>query len=154
MTHLKEGDNAPSFTGTDQNGNAVSLKDFRGQKLVLYFYPKDMTPTCTVQACNLRDNYALLKKEGFAVIGISPDPVARHHKFTAAYQLPFTLIADPDHTIIDLYGVWGEKKLYGRLYQGLHRTTFVIDEKGKITRIIGRPKSKDHAAEILADSEK
>mgnify|MGYP001054514451 CR=1 FL=1 len=150
MSYLKEGDRAPLFTGVDQNDDTVSLKDFKGRKVVLYFYPKDMTPTCTVQACNLRDNYALLQEKGYAVIGVSPDPVKKHKKFETAYQLPFTLLADPDRVIISRYEVWGEKKLYGRTYQGLLRTTFVIDEKGRITKIITKPKSKSHAAEILA----
>ena len=149
-THLKEGDKAPAFSGKDQNGNKISLSAYKGQKLVLYFYPQDDTPTCTIQACNLRDNYALLKKEGFAVIGISPDEVTDHKKFEEKYQLPFTLIADPDHAIIDKYGVWGEKQLYGRHYMGLHRTTFVIDEKGIINKIYLRPKNKSHAEEILS----
>jgi len=148
-THLKEGDKAPAFSGKDQNGNKVSLSKYKGQKVVLYFYPEDDTPTCTIQACNLRDNYALLKREGFVVIGVSPDEVNTHKKFEAKYQLPFTLIADPDHTIIDKYGVWGEKQLYGRKYMGLHRTTFVIDEKGIINKIYLRPKNKAHAEEII-----
>ncbi len=149
MTHLKEGDKAPAFTATDQNGQKISLKDFKGQKLVLYFYPEDMTPTCTVQACNLRDNYALLKQNGYAVVGISPDTAAKHKKFETAHQLPFTLIPDTEHTIINLYGVWGEKSMYGRTYMGLLRTTFVIDEKGVIVKVILKPKSKKHAEEIV-----
>ncbi|MGN6292167.1 MAG: thioredoxin-dependent thiol peroxidase [Chitinophagaceae bacterium] len=148
-TNLKEGDKAPAFSGKDQNGNKISLSSYKGQKVVLYFYPEDDTPTCTIQACNLRDNYALLKQEGFVVIGVSPDEVNTHKKFEAKYQLPFTLVADPDHTIIDKYGVWGEKQLYGRKYMGLHRTTFVIDEKGVINKIYLRPKNKAHAEEII-----
>ncbi|HEX2845246.1 MAG TPA: thioredoxin-dependent thiol peroxidase [Chitinophagaceae bacterium] len=148
-TNLKEGDKAPAFSGKDQDGNKISLLSYKGQKVVLYFYPEDDTPTCTIQACNLRDNYALLKQEGFAVIGVSPDEVNTHKKFETKYQLPFTLIADPDHTIIDKYGVWGEKQLYGRKYMGLHRTTFVIDEKGIINKIYLRPKNKAHAEEII-----
>src|SRR5580704_9284389 len=119
MIQLKEGDKAPAFTGKDADGKKVSLSDFKGAPLVLYFYPQDDTPTCTVQACNLRDNYALLKKEGFTVIGVSPDEVEKHKKFETKYKLPFTLIADPTHAIIDKYGVWGEKQLYGRKYMGL-----------------------------------
>ena len=148
-TNLKEGDKAPAFSGKDQNGNKISLSSYKGQKVVLYFYPEDDTPTCTIQACNLRDNYALLKQEGFVVIGVSPDEVNSHKKFETKYQFPFTLIADPDHTIIDRYGVWGEKQLYGRKYMGLHRTTFVIDEKGIINKIYLRPKNKAHAEEII-----
>lgn len=150
MITLQEGDKAPAFKGQDQNGKTVSLSDFKGQKLVLYFYPQDDTPTCTVQACNLRDNYALLRKEGFEVLGVGPDEAAKHKKFEAKYNLPFTLLADPEHTIIDKYGVWDEKQLYGRHYMGLLRTTFVIDEKGIIRKIFLRPKNKQHAEEIVA----
>jgi peroxiredoxin Q/BCP len=149
MTHLKEGEKAPAFTGKDQDGQKVSLADYKGKKLVIYFYPQDATPTCTVQACNLRDNFSLLKKEGFSILGISPDDEKSHKKFEAKFQLPFTLLADPEHTIIDKYGVWGEKQLYGRNYLGLHRTTFLIDEKGKIRKIFLKPKSKTHAEEIV-----
>jgi peroxiredoxin Q/BCP len=148
-THLKEGEKAPAFTGIDQDGNKISLSDFKGQKVVLFFYPEDDTPTCTIQACNLRDNYALLQKNGFKVIGISPDNVKSHQKFRAKFNLPFTLIADPEHKIIDKYGVWGKKNLYGREYMGLHRTTFVIDEKGMIFKIFLRPRNKAHAEEIV-----
>ena len=149
MTHLQEGDKAPAFTGKDQNGNKVSLSDLKGKKVVLYFYPEDDTPTCTVQACNLRDNYALLKREGFTILGISPDEEKKHKKFGAKYDLPFTLVADPEHKIIDKYGVWGEKQLYGRKYMGLHRTTFHVDEKGVIRKIFLKPRSKQHAEEIV-----
>ena len=149
MITLKEGDKAPAFTGKDQDDKKVSLADYKGKKLVLYFYPEDDTPTCTIQACNLRDNFALLKQNGFTVLGVSPDEVAKHKKFENKYNLPFTLIADPSHTIIDKYGVWGEKQLYGRKYMGLHRTTFVIDEKGVIRKIFLRPKNKQHAEEII-----
>lgn len=124
-THLQEGQKAPAFTGIDQDGNKVSLADFKGQKVVLFFYPEDDTPTCTVQACNLRDNYALLKQNGFTVIGISPNDERDHRKFREKFSLPFTLLADPQRKIIDKYGVWGLKNLYGREYMGLHRTTFV-----------------------------
>lgn len=148
-TQLTEGQKAPAFKGRDQNGKAVSLSDFTGKKVVLYFYPEDDTPTCTVQACNLRDNYSLLKKHGWVVLGVSPDDEKKHKKFEAKYDLPFTLIADPDHSIIDKYGVWGEKQLYGRQYMGLHRTTFLIDEKGVIRKIFLRPKNKQHAEEII-----
>lgn len=148
-TDLKEGEKAPAFTGIDQDGNKVSLNDFKGQKIVLFFYPEDDTPTCTVQACNLRDNYGLLTKNGFKVIGISPDDVKSHQKFKEKFSLPFTLVADPDHKIIDKYGVWGQKKLYGREYMGLHRTTFIINEKGIISKIFLRPRNKAHAEEIV-----
>src|SRR5450432_1502291 len=149
MTQLKEGDKAPAFTGKDQNGQKVSLADHKGKKIVLYFYPEDDTPTCTIQACNLRDNYALLKKEGFVVLGLSPDEEKKHKKFEAKYGLPFILVSDPDHKIIEKYGVWGEKQLYGRKYMGLHRTTFLIDEKGLIRKIFLKPKNKAHAEEIV-----
>jgi peroxiredoxin Q/BCP len=149
MITLQEGDKAPAFTGHDQDGKQVSLADFKGKKVVLYFYPQDDTPTCTVQACNLRDNFALLRKEGLIVIGISPDDEKSHKKFETKFSLPFPLLADPDHKIIDKYGVWGEKQLYGRKYLGLHRTTFLIDEKGIIRKIFLKPKSKQHAEEIV-----
>ena len=149
MITLQEGDKAPAFTGYDQNGQKISLADYKGKKLVVYFYPQDDTPTCTVQACNLRDNFALLRKEGLTVIGISPDDEKSHKKFETKFSLPFPLLADPEHKIIDKYGVWGEKQLYGRKYLGLHRTTFLIDEKGVIRKIFLKPKSKQHAEEIL-----
>lgn len=149
-THLKEGDKAPAFTAKDQSGKKVSLKDYAGRKLVLYFYPEDDTPTCTVQACNLRDNYALLRKHGFEVAGISPDESAKHRKFADKFQLPFTLLADPTHAILEKYGVWGEKQMFGNRYMGVHRTTFVIDEKGVIQKIFLRPANKAHAEEIIA----
>lgn len=157
MTHLTEGKKAPVFKGKDQNGDTISLADYKGKKIVLYFYPADDTPTCTVQACNLRDNHSLLKKKGFVVLGVSPDEEKKHKKFEAKYELPFNLLADADHKIIDKYGVWGEKQLYGRTYLGLHRTTFLIDEKGVIRKIFLKPKSKKHTEEILdawADIEK
>lgn len=149
MITLKEGSKAPAFKGKDQDGKTVSLADYKGKKLVLYFYPQDDTPTCTVQACNLRDNYGILKNNGFEVLGISPDEEKKHKKFEDKYDLPFTLLADPNHVIIDKYGVWGEKQLYGRKYMGLHRTTFLIDEKGIIRKIFLKPKSKQHSEEIL-----
>lgn len=150
MVTLQVGDKAPAFKGKDQNGNVVSLADFKGKKVVLYFYPEDDTPTCTVQACNLRDHYGPLKQEGFEVLGVSPDEEKKHKKFEAKYNLPFTLLADPEHKIIDKYGVWDEKQLYGRKYMGILRTTFVLDEKGIIRKIFLRPKNKQHAEEIVA----
>ena len=149
MTTLTEGSKAPAFKGTDQNGKVVSSTDYKGEKIVLYFYPEDDTQTCTVQACNLRDHHTLLKKNGFVVIGVSPDEEKKHKKFEAKYELPFTLIADAGHKIINQYGVWGAKQLYGRKYLGLQRTTFLIDEKGIIRKIFLKPKSKQHAEEIL-----
>jgi peroxiredoxin Q/BCP len=149
MITLKEGDKAPAFSGKDQNGKKVSLSEYKGKKVVLYFYPEDDTPTCTIQACNLRDNYALLKKEGFEVIGVSPNDEKSHKKFENKFNLPFTLIADVNHAIIDKYGVWGEKIMFGNKYMGVHRTTFVIDEKRVIRKIFLRPKNKQHAEEIV-----
>lgn len=149
MTHLNEGNKAPAFTGVDQNGDKVSLAQFKGKKVVLYFYPQDNTPTCTEQACNLRDNFSALQKEGIVVLGVSPDEVAKHKKFETKFTLPFTLLADTEHTVIDKYGVWGEKKMYGKAYMGLLRTTFLIDEKGMIRKIFLKPKSKQHTEEIL-----
>jgi peroxiredoxin Q/BCP len=149
MITLTEGSKAPAFKGKDQDGKTHSLADYKGQKLILFFYPEDDTPTCTIQACNLRDNYAVLQKKGFVVLGVSPDEEKKHKKFEAKFGLPFPLIADPGHTIIDRYGVWREKQLYGRNYMGLHRTTFLIDEKGIIRKIFLRPKNKQHAEEIM-----
>src|SRR6201992_4068203 len=149
MVTLQEGDKAPAFTGRDQNGQKISLADYKGKKLVLYFYPEDGTPTCTVQACNLRDNYALLKKAGFTILGVSPDEEKKHKKFEEKFQLPCTLLADPEHKIIDAYGVGGEKQLYGRKYMGLHRTNFLIDGKGIIRKIFLKPRSKQHAEEVV-----
>ncbi len=150
MTTLKINSKAPAFKGPNQNGEIVSLKDYAGRKVILYFYPKDDTPTCTVQACNLRDNYSSLRKDGYEIIGISTDAVKKHKKFETKYQLPFVLIADEDHSIADKYGVWGEKKFMGRIYDGIQRTTFLIDEKGKIKNIITRPDTKGHAGQIQA----
>jgi peroxiredoxin Q/BCP len=149
MAILEEGQKAPAFKGLDQNGNMVSLADYKGKKLVLFFYPEDDTPTCTIQACNIRDNFPALNKAGIHIIGISPDEAKKHKKFEAKYQLPFTMIADTNHAIIDKFGVWGEKQLYGRKYMGLHRTTFLVNEKGIIQKVFLRPKNKQHAEEII-----
>jgi peroxiredoxin Q/BCP len=149
MITLKEGDKAPVFKTKDQNGDSVSLKDFKGKKVVLYFYPEDDTPTCTIEACNLRDNYSLLKNKGIVVLGVSPDDEKKHKKFEKKYDLPFTLLADDKKQIIDQYGVWGEKTLFGRKYMGVHRTTFLIDEKGIIVKIFNKPNSGKHTEEIL-----
>lgn len=149
MVTLKEGDKAPAFTGTDQDGKKVSLADFKGKKLVLYFYPEDDTPTCTIQACNLRDNHALLRRHGLEVVGVSPDEAAKHKKFEAKYKLPFTLLADPSHKILEKYGVWDQKQMFGHQYMGVLRTTFLVDEKGIIRKIFLRPKNKAHAEEII-----
>ena len=149
MITLAEGQKAPTFKGNDQNGNLVSLADFKGKKVALFFYPEDDTPTCTIQACNLRDNFGLLTQNGVTVLGVSPDEEKKHKKFEAKYGLPFVLISDPEHRIIDKYGVWGEKQMFGNKYMGVNRTTFVINEKGMISRIFLRPKNKAHAEEIV-----
>ncbi len=149
MTHLKAGDPAPDFSGTTDTDQTVSLADFAGKKLVLFFYPKDDTPGCTAEACNLRDNYAELTEKGYALLGVSPDKVAKHRKFKAKYDLPFALLADEEHQTMDAYGVWGEKQFMGKTYDGVHRTTFVVDENGKIEQVIEKVKTKDHAAQVL-----
>lgn len=146
---LKKGDVAPYFSGTDQNGNEVNLSQFGGKKLVIYFYPKDDTPGCTKEACNLRDNYNELLAKGFAVVGISPDTEASHKKFASKYNLPFPLIADPSLQIIKAYGAWGKKSMYGKEYEGLLRTTFIIDENGKVEQVIEKVKTDDHANQIF-----
>lgn len=148
MAMLKVGDKAPNFKGIIETGEIVSLSDFKGKKLVLYFYPKDMTPGCTNQACNLRDEYGDLKKAGFEILGVSPDPGERHQRFIDKYDLPFHLIADTEKEIAQAYGVWGLKKFMGREYMGIMRTTFVI-EKGIIVKIIAKVKTKAHAEQIL-----
>lgn len=149
MTHLNEGDVAPDFTGTLSTGETVSLSDFAGKKLILYFYPKDDTPGCTAEACSLRDGYGELRSQGYEILGVSPDKVAKHQKFINKYELPFDLIADEDKTVMNAYGVWGPKKFMGRTYDGVHRITFVIDEEGKIAKVIKKVKTKDHAAQVL-----
>ena len=152
MIQLNSGDKAPDFTAKDQNGKNVSLKDFLGKKVVLYFYPKDFTPGCTTEACNLRDNYEDLKDAGMEVIGVSPDDEESHKKFEEKHELPFILLADPDKKIIEKYGVWGEKNMYGKKSMGLFRTTFLIDEKGVIYKVFKKPKTAIHSEEILKAS--
>jgi peroxiredoxin Q/BCP len=149
MGHLKEGAKAPMFEGIDQNGNTIKLTDFTGKKLVLYFYPKDNTPGCTAEACNLRDNYDHFIKKGFAVVGVSPDSEKSHKGFAGKYSLPFPLIADTSTKIMNDYGVWGEKKMYGKSYMGVLRTTFIIDEKGLIEKIIEKVDTADHTEQIF-----
>ena len=146
---LTPGSKAPSFTAESDAGTTVSLSDFLGRKVVLYFYPKDDTPGCTTEACEFRDHWAAVKKAGAVVLGVSPDGVEAHQKFKRKFSLPFPLLADRDHAIADRYGVWGEKSMYGRKYQGVHRTTFVIDEQGRIARVFEKVKPKGHAAEVL-----
>ncbi len=150
MAVLKEGSKAPAFKAVDQNGNAISLADFKGKKVVLYFYPKDDTPSCTAQACNLRDHYSELIAKGFQVIGVSTDSVKSHKKFEKKFDLPFPLVSDEDKKLVDKYNLWGEKKFMGRTYMGTTRTTFLIDETGKIKKIIAKPDTKNHTEEILA----
>ena len=147
---LQIGDTAPEFTAPNQHGETVKLSDFRGKKVVLYFYPKDDTPGCTAQACNLRDHHSELQQAGYEVIGVSGDGVKSHDKFANKYELPFTLVADEDKSINEAYGVWREKSMYGRTYMGTARTTFVIDEDGKVINIVEKVKTKDHAAQVLA----
>lgn len=149
MFHLEVGDTAPNFSGPDQDGREISLTDFKGKKLIIFFYPKDMTPGCTAQACNLTENYDELTEKGFAVLGISMDPVKRHRKFADKYGLKFPLLADTEREVLNLYGVWGLKKFMGREYDGIHRTTFIVDEQGKIEHIIRKVKTKQHTAQIL-----
>lgn len=146
---IENGQKAPDFTAHDQHGNSVSLSDFNGKKLVIYFYPKDDTPGCTKEACNLRDNYDQLLNEGYAVIGVSPDSAASHMKFVEKYNLPFQLLSDTDLKITKDYGAWGEKNMYGKKYEGLLRTTFVIDESGVVQTVIKKVKTDDHATQIL-----
>ncbi|MGF1596674.1 MAG: thioredoxin-dependent thiol peroxidase [Acidimicrobiales bacterium] len=147
---LEAGTEAPGFSATTFNGDDIDLADYRGRKVALYFYPKDATPGCTSQAQNLRDNLGLLTDHGIAVIGVSPDDDASHEEFATRHELPFPLVADPDRKIIDAYGVWGEKKNYGKTYQGLQRTTFLIDEEGVIQHVFKRPRVKEHSQEILS----
>ncbi|HEU5168403.1 MAG TPA: thioredoxin-dependent thiol peroxidase [Chitinophagaceae bacterium] len=149
MVTLQEGDKAPIFSGKDQNGNKISLFDYKGKKLILYFYSEAGSPTCTIESCNLRDNYPLLKKKGFEVLGVSPDDESKQKKFEIKYNLPFPLIADNENKITSAYGVHDMKKLFGREYLGILRTTFVIDEKGFIRKIFHKPRNKAHAEEIL-----
>jgi thioredoxin-dependent peroxiredoxin len=146
---LQPGDIAPDFTSKDQNGNEIKLSDFRGKKVVLYFYPKDDTPGCTAQACSLRDNYEALLKQGYVVLGVSVDDEKKHRKFIEKYDLPFPLLADTDHSVVEAYDVWQEKSMYGRKYMGTMRYTFIIDENGKIEEIITKVDTKKHADQIL-----
>ncbi len=148
---LMIGDKAPDFEGIDQDGNLIKLSDYEGRKLVLYFYPKDNTPGCTAQACNLRDNYAVLQKAGYQVIGVSSDDAKSHRKFIDKYELPFPLLADSDKKVHELYGTWAEKKNFGKVYLGTVRTTFIINEEGIILDIITKVKTKAHTAQILSE---
>lgn len=148
MATLAIGDQAPAITAKDQQGNTVNLSDFKGKKVILYFYPKDNTPGCTSEACNFRDNYQSLKQDGFEVIGVSTDSEQSHQKFIEKFELPFTLLADEDQKIVNDYGVWAEKNMYGKKYMGTNRTTFVIDEEGKIEHIIKKVDNKNATQQI------
>ena len=150
MKHLTIGDKAPAFSGLDQAGKQLSLDNFKGKKLAIYFYPKDNTPGCTTQACNLRDNYSALEEKGIGIVGVSADSAVSHQKFIDKFSLPFPLIADGDLTVLNQFGVWGPKKFMGKEYDGIHRTTFLIDENHVIVGIIDKPNTKDHAAEIIS----
>ena len=149
MSKLNIGDPAPDFQGRNQNGDKVSLSDFKGKKVILYFYPKDDTPGCTKEACNLRDHYQELVDKGYEVIGVSIDDVESHEKFAGKYDLPFHLVADPEKSIVEQYGVYGEKNSFGKKKMGTHRITFVIDEEGKIEQVFKKVKTEDHANQIL-----
>lgn len=149
MTTLKPGDKAPNFESKDEQGNLHKLEDYAGKKLVVFFYPKASTPGCTAEACNLRDNYHTFQAQGYEILGVSADSAKRQQNFINKYELPFPLLADEDHAVINAFGVWGPKKFMGKEYDGIHRTTFVIDENGVLEDVIMKVKTKDHAAQIL-----
>ena len=149
MTHLKAGDKAPNFVGLDENSSEIKLADYSGKKLILFFYPKDNTPGCTAAACNLRDNYEELRKLGFELLGVSPDSAKKHQNFIAKFDFPFPLLADTEQKVLNDYGCWGEKKMYGKTYDGVFRTTFLISEDGIIDHVITKVKTKDHTNQIL-----
>lgn len=149
MTTLKTGDKAPNFLGLDQNGKKHELADYEGKKLVVFFYPKASTPGCTAEACDLRDNFNKFETQNYALLGVSADSASRQTKFIEKYDLPFPLLADEDKSVINAFGVWGPKKFMGKEYDGIHRTTFIIDEKGIIEEVIEKVKTKEHAAQIL-----
>jgi peroxiredoxin Q/BCP len=149
MNTLKAGDKVPEFTATDQDGNSVSLSDYKGKKLVVFFYPKANTPGCTAEACNLRDHYKELQDAGYSLLGVSADSQKKQSNFRDKYEFPFPLLADEDRSVIETFGVWGPKKFMGREYDGIHRKTFIIDGAGTVERVIDKVKTKDHAAQIL-----
>jgi peroxiredoxin Q/BCP len=149
MKHLKIGEQSPLFEAKNQLGEIIKSSDFQGKKWAIYFYPKDLTPGCTTQACNIRDNYSILKEKGISIIGVSMDDEKMHQRFIDKFDLPFPLISDTDKKVIDLFGVWGTKKFMGKIYDGIHRTTFVINEKNTIIGIIEKPKTKAHSEEIF-----
>jgi peroxiredoxin Q/BCP len=148
-TMLTEGTLAPDFTLPSDGGSEVTLSDYRGKKVVLYFYPKDNTSGCTTEACNFRDDYSEIIAAGAVVLGVSPDTVTSHDKFKLKFELPFALLSDPDHRVAEMYGAWGEKKMYGKTYMGIVRSTYVIDEEGKIIKVFPKVKPKDHSQEVL-----
>jgi peroxiredoxin Q/BCP len=150
MNKLSIGSTLPTFTGIDQNGEELNASSFNGKRLVIYFYPKDNTPGCTAQACSLRDDYSLLTENNIAILGVSADSASSHKKFIDKFNLPFPLIADTDKVLLNLFGVWGEKKFMGKIYDGIHRTTFLFDELGKLISVIEKPNTKNHASEVLA----
>lgn len=151
MKPLQEGDKAPEFSGIDQDGNSISSTDYKGKKWIVFFYPKASTPGCTNEVCNLRDNYQELKKQGYALLGVSADSEKRQKNFHSKHKLPFPLLADENKEVIEAFGVWGPKKFMGRQYDGIHRMTFVINENGVVDRVISKVKTKDHAAQILEE---
>jgi peroxiredoxin Q/BCP len=147
---LSSGSPAPAFSLPSDEGTTVALKDLKGRTVVLFFYPKDDTSGCTIEACEFRDSWAAVRRAGAVVLGVSPDGIASHQKFKRKYELPFTLLADEDHAVAEAYGVWGEKSMYGRKYHGILRTTFILDERGRVARVFNKVKPKGHAAEVLA----
>ena len=151
MSELKAGDLAPAIKASDENGELITLEDYRGKKVVLYFYPKDNTPGCTAEACDLRDNYSQFLEKGFEIIGVSADSEQSHRKFKDKYDLPFRLISDVDQKVLKDYGAWGEKKMYGKSYMGILRKTFIIDEEGRIEKIIDKVKTKEHSKQIFTE---
>ena len=150
ISHLSVGDTAPDFTSVNQDGKTLSLADYKGSKFVIYFYPRDMTPGCTSQACNLTENFDDLSAHGIKILGVSPDTPEKHLKFIAKYNIAFDLLADEDKSVHNAFGVWGEKKFMGKVFDGTHRTTFLVDENLNIVDIIAKPKVKDHAHEVLS----
>ena len=151
MTHLKAGDQAPDFSGITEKEETVTLSQYKGKKLILFFYPKDNTPGCTAAACNLRDNYEVLKEKGYELLGVSPDSAKKHEKFIQKFEFPFSLLADTDLTVIKAYGLWGLKKFMGKEFEGVYRTTFIIDGTGTIEKVFTKVKTKTHAAQILEE---
>ncbi len=151
MSKLKEGDLAPAISARDQDGKPVTLEEYRGRKVVLYFYPKDNTPGCTAEACDLRDNYARFQEQGYEILGVSADSEKSHRGFIDKHQLPFRLISDPEHKVLEAYGAWGEKKMYGKSYMGILRKTFVIDQNGSIEKIIEKVNTKEHSEQIFSE---